>query len=62
MRLPPGANVTLVVRDGKGSVPTPQTPLRHGDQLLIVTTAEARDVAEARVRAVDRGGRLAGWA
>jgi len=49
------------VRDGKGSVPTPKTPLRHGDQLLIVTTADARSAAEARIRAVDQGGRLAGW-
>ncbi len=61
LRLPLGANVTLVVRDGKGSVPTPKTPLRHGDQLLIVTTADARGAAEARIRAVDQGGRLAGW-
>ncbi len=62
LRLPVGANVTLLVRDGKGTVPQPQTPLRHGDQLLIVTTAEAHQAAEARVRAVDQHGRLAGWA
>ena len=62
LRLPPGANVTLVVRDGTGTVPHGQTKLRHGDQLLIVTTAEVRRAAEARVRAVDQGGRLAGWA
>ncbi|MEO7058765.1 MAG: potassium/proton antiporter [Lapillicoccus sp.] len=62
LRLPSGANVTLVVREGSGFVPTPRTPLRHGDQLLIVTTAGARPAAEARVRAVDREGRLAGWA
>ncbi len=61
LRLPAGANVTLLVRDGKGSVPLPNTPLRHGDQLLIVTTAEAHHAAESRVRAVDREGRLAGW-
>ena len=34
----PGANVTLVVRDGKGFVPQGQTVLRHGDQLLVVST------------------------
>ena len=62
LRLPQGANVTLLVRDGKGSVPQPQTTLRHGDQLLIVATAEVRHAAEERVRAVDEGGRLAGWA
>ncbi len=62
LRLPAGATVTLVVRDGVGLAPTPQTTLRRGDQLLIVTTTQSRAAAEARVRAVDRGGRLAGWA
>ncbi|MEP6648784.1 MAG: potassium/proton antiporter [Lapillicoccus sp.] len=61
LRLPPGANVTLVVRDGKGFVPQGQTVLRHGDQLLVVSTAEVRQKAEQRIRAVDEGGRLAGW-
>jgi len=61
LRLPPGANVTLIVQDGKATVPTPQTKLKHGDQLLIVTTADVRRATEARLRAVDRGGRLAGW-
>jgi len=61
LRLPEGANVTLVVRDGAGFVPQPQTVLRHGDELLIVSTSTVRDVAERRVRAVSRHGRLAGW-
>jgi len=61
LRLPPGANVTLVVRDNKGFVPSPQTTLRHGDQLLIVATAETRLAAEHRVRQVSKLGRLAGW-
>jgi cell volume regulation protein A len=61
LRLPPGANVTLVVRGGKGFVPSPRTTLRHGDQLLIVATAESRRAADLRVRQVSRGGRLAGW-
>ena len=62
LRLPPGANVTLVVRDGKGFVPQGQTVLRHGDQLLVVSTADVRHKAEQRIRDVDEGGRLAGWA
>lgn len=62
LRLPPGANLTLVVRDGSSFVPQGRTVLRHQDQLLIVTTAAARKAAEARVRAVDADGRLAGWA
>jgi potassium/hydrogen antiporter len=61
LRLPPGANVTLVVRGGTGFVPSPQTTMRHGDQLLIVATADSRVAAERRVRQVSKRGRLAGW-
>ena len=61
LRLPPGANVTLIVRGGNGFVPSPQTALRHGDQLLIVATAQTRLAAERRVRQVSKLGRLAGW-
>ncbi|WP_370894545.1 potassium/proton antiporter [Janibacter sp. GXQ6167] len=62
LRLPKGSNVTLIVRDGSSFVPSPRTPLRAGDQMLIVTTAEARDKVERRIRSVSRYGRLAGWA
>jgi cell volume regulation protein A len=61
LRLPPGAVVTLVLRDGAGFVPTPRTRLRMGDNLLIVATAAGRDAAERRLRAVSRRGRLARW-
>jgi cell volume regulation protein A len=61
LRLPPGANVTLIVRGGDGFVPSPQTTLRHGDQLLIVATSQTRLAAERRVRQVSKQGRLAGW-
>jgi cell volume regulation protein A len=61
LRLPPGAAVTLVVREGKSFVPLPTTVLRHGDELLVVATDPVRDRAEARLRAVGRGGKLAGW-
>ncbi|MET9569731.1 potassium/proton antiporter [Streptomyces virginiae] len=61
LRLPPGASVTLVVRDGKSFVPAPTTVLQHGDELLVVATDPVRDAAEARLRAVARGGKLAGW-
>ena len=61
LRLPAGANVTMIVRGRKGFVPSPRTTLRHGDQLLIVATAETRRVAEERVRQVSKQGRLAGW-
>jgi potassium/hydrogen antiporter len=61
LRLPVGASVTLVVRDGAGFVPGPDTRLRTGDSMLIVATADVRDVAERRLRAVSRRGRLARW-
>ncbi|MFE7775712.1 potassium/proton antiporter [Streptomyces sp. NPDC057445] len=61
LRLPPGAAVTLVVREGKSFVPLPSTVLRRGDELLVVTTDPVRDAAEARLRAVGQGGKLAGW-
>lgn len=61
LRLPSGASVTLVVREGKSFVPLPSTVLRRGDELLVVATDPVRDAAEARLRAVARGGKLAGW-
>ncbi|MGC4811870.1 potassium/proton antiporter [Micromonospora sp. DT228] len=61
LRLPLGASVTLVLRDGVGFVPSPGTRLKTGDSLLIVATAGVRDAAERRLRAVSRRGRLARW-
>ena len=61
LRLPTGAAVTLVVRDGTSFVPQPSTVLRQGDELLVVATDEVRDAAERRLLAVGRGGKLAGW-
>lgn len=61
LRLPVGAVVTLVLRDGAGFVPTGDTRLRVGDSLLIVATVDVRDAAERRLRAVSRRGRLARW-
>ena len=61
LRLPRGATVSLVVREGTGFTPEPTTRLRRGDQLLVVTNSGVRDEVEARIRAVDAGGRLARW-
>ncbi|MGW2564347.1 potassium/proton antiporter [Streptomyces sp. NPDC001514] len=61
LRLPKGAAVTLVVREGRSFVPLPSTVLRRGDELLVVATDPVRDAAEARLRAVGQGGKLAGW-
>ncbi|MFG2650990.1 potassium/proton antiporter [Streptomyces sp. NPDC048436] len=61
LRMPAGAAVTLVVRDGESFVPLPTTVLRRGDELLVVATDPVRDAAENRLRAVGQGGKLAGW-
>jgi potassium/hydrogen antiporter len=61
LRLPAGSAVTLVVREGHSFVPGPATVLRHGDELLVVATDQVRDNTERRLRAVGRGGKLAGW-
>ncbi|SEG99288.1 cell volume regulation protein A [Nonomuraea solani] len=61
LRLPAGAQVTLIVRDGKSFVPSATTRLRANDQLLVVATAACRDQVERRMRAVSRSGKLAGW-
>jgi potassium/hydrogen antiporter len=61
LRLPLGASVSLVVRDGRTLVPEPRTVLRHGDDLLVVTPRKLRDVTEGRLHAVSTRGRLAHW-
>ena len=62
LRLPPGANITMIVRGSSSFVPDRRTVLRHGDQLLMVTTSGARSAVIRRVEAVSDDGRLAGWA
>ncbi len=59
--LPEGAVVALVVRGDRAFSPDVNTRVRAGDQLLIVTTEDARRAAEERIRAVARRGRLARW-
>lgn len=61
LRLPEGAAVSLVVRDGQGFVPDATSRFRPCDQLLIVATDEVRRAAVKRLRLIDRDGRLAGW-
>jgi cell volume regulation protein A len=61
LRLPPPSAIGLIVRDRATFVPAPDTRLREGDELLIVTTVATRDATERRLRAVSRGGRLARW-
>ena len=61
LRLPPGAAVTLVARVGATLVPDRNTRLLEGDQLVLISTAQARPAVERRLRAVSRAGRLARW-
>jgi len=61
LRLPPGAQVTLVVHQGRSAVPGPHTQLVVGDSVLVVAPSEVRAEAEDRLRAVARGGKLARW-
>ncbi len=61
LRLPVGASVSLVIREGQILVPERRTVLRHGDDLLVVTPRKAREQTEERLRQVSSGGRLAQW-
>ncbi|MGA9715118.1 MAG: potassium/proton antiporter [Aeromicrobium sp.] len=61
LRLPPGASVSLVVRNGSTFVPHRTTRLAVHDELLVVATRQVRESTEMRLRAVGRYGRLAGW-
>lgn len=59
--LPDGAVVSLIVRGGTAIAPDANTRVRAGDQVLIVTTEEARAATEQRIRDVVQRGRLARW-
>ena len=61
LRLPQGASVSMVIRDGETIVPERRTVLRHGDDLLVVTPRRLREKTEERLRQVSAHGRLAQW-
>jgi cell volume regulation protein A len=61
LRLPDPSVVTLIIRDGRTFVPTEDTQLHVGDELLVVTTRLRRESTERRLRAVSRRGPLAHW-
>ncbi len=61
LRLPVGAQVSLLVRDGSVLIPDQQTRLQAGDELVIIVAPGARTTSERRLRAVHRAGRLARW-
>ncbi|MFC7505543.1 potassium/proton antiporter [Nocardioides sp. CPCC 206347] len=61
LRLPVGASVSMIVRDGEATVPERRTVLRHGDDMIVVTPRKQREATEQRLRQVSAGGRLAQW-
>jgi cell volume regulation protein A len=61
LRLPHGASVALIVREGRTEVPSPHTVLHRGDDLLVVTPRRLKEETEDRLRAVSLRGRLAHW-
>lgn len=61
LRLPHGASVSLVIREGEATVPEPRTTLRVGDELLVVTPRHLRESTEKRLTQVAHRGRLAKW-
>ena len=61
LRLPVGASLSMIIREGETLVPERRTVLRHGDDLLVVTPRRLREQTEERLRQVSSGGRLAQW-
>src|SRR6195952_73068 len=61
LRLPSGAVIALIVRDGSPVAVERTVRLQAADQMLIVTPEKDRESTERRLRAVSRGGALASW-
>lgn len=61
LRLPGGSAVSLVTRGSEVVVPSRDTTLRTGDQVLVVAALGQVTAVEERLRSVSRHGRLAGW-
>jgi cell volume regulation protein A len=55
------ATISLLMRDGEPVHLNPNIRLQSGDQLLVVAPERVRAATERRLRAVGRGGALAGW-
>ena len=61
LRLPAPAAVTMIVRGGKAFVPHERTPLRGGDEMLVMTTHRVRPDVEERLRDIGSRGVHAHW-
>lgn len=61
LRLPRTSVISLIIRNRQVIVPRPETHIKTGDELIIVTANAQRDATERRLRAVARRGKLARW-
>jgi cell volume regulation protein A len=61
LRLPEGASVSMIVRDGRTIVPERRSVLKRGDDVLIVTPHALREATVRRLRTVSAHGRLGRW-
>ncbi len=61
LRLPVGASVSMLIREGQSLVPERRTVIKRGDDMLVVTPRRLREATERRLRDVSLGGRLARW-
>ena len=61
LRLPVGASVSMLIRDGESLIPERRTVIKRGDDMLVVTPRRLREATERRLRDVSLGGRLARW-
>ena len=61
LRLPKDTVVSLIIRDQTAFTPAGRDRIKVGDELLVVTPTNKRDLTEERLRALGRGGRLARW-
>jgi len=61
LRLPANTVVSLIIRAASPFNPAPGERIKIGDELLIVTPASTRQLAEERLHDLARGGRLARW-
>ncbi len=61
LRLPMGASVSMLIREGQPLVPERRTVIKRGDDMLVVTPRRLREATERRLRDVSLAGRLARW-
>ncbi|SDV03367.1 potassium/proton antiporter, CPA1 family [Microlunatus sagamiharensis] len=61
LRLPVNTVVSLIIRDASPFNPGSGERIKVGDELLIVTPAASRALAEERLHDLAQGGRLARW-